>query len=140
MNNDCKVLSTVPGTGYRLNHTSCCHVHKFSLGISQAPTFLFIHMLRSFVRKAERQTFKSLQDLPCLEDHQRYSCLPQVVCTSAARQLEPSSDWSVIITQPLSWEMRAREANSVTNPNHSPQRSPAGSQPPTSGPRPEVSL
>lgn len=45
-----------------------------------------------------------LEDLPCLEDHQRNSCLPQVICTSA-----PNSCWSVIITQSLSWEMIERK-------------------------------
>lgn len=81
-----------------------------------------------------------LEGLSCLEYHQGHSCLPKVICTSAARQLEPNSDWSVIITQPPSWEMREEEADSVTNPSYSPQRSPVGSQPPTAGPRPEVSL
>lgn len=94
-------------------------------------------MLQSFVREAARwqcwfygwgtQTSSSLEDVPCLEDHQKNSCLSQAVCTSAAKQLEPKL-WLGCNNHAVTVMGNEKEAGSVTNPNHTPQRSPICSQ------------
>lgn len=55
------------------------------------------------------QTSSSLGDLPCLEDHQKISCWSQVSVHLLPGSWSQNSDWSIIIMQLLSWEMRKRQ-------------------------------